>query len=46
MIEKTSYLENNIVLVNDYQEDKKSTKVEMEFLKSDIKTMLNEALTP
>jgi hypothetical protein len=46
MIEKTSFLENNVVMLGDYEKDKRYQKIDNEKTKNDIRVMLDEALTP
>lgn len=46
MIEKSSFLENNVVMLTDYEKDKKYQKIDNQQTKKDIRTMLDEALTP
>jgi hypothetical protein len=46
IIEKTAFLENNVVLLGDYEKDRRFQRLSNEQTKADIKTMLDEALTP
>lgn len=46
MIEKTSYLENNVVLLPDYEKDRRYQKLDNEQTKKDVRKMLDESLTP
>lgn len=46
IIEKTAFLENNVVLLGDYEKDRRFQRISNEQTKADIKTMLDEALTP
>ena len=46
MIEKAAFLQNNVVMITDYEKDKKYQKIDNQQTKKDIRTMLDEALTP
>lgn len=46
MIEKTTYLENNVVLLPDYEKDRRFQKLDNEQTKKDVRKMLDECLTP
>lgn len=46
MIEKTTFIENNVVMLTDYEKDKKYQKIDNQQTKKDIKVMLDQALTP
>ena len=46
MIHKTTFLENNVVMLEDYNKDKKYQSIENQQLKKDIRCMIDEALTP
>lgn len=46
VIEKTTFLEHNTVMLDEYQNYKKYNRVEMEMTKKDIRGMIDDALTP
>ena len=46
LVDRTTYLENNMVMLEQYRKDKKAMRAEGEMVKEEVRKMIDHALTP